>query len=353
MKNVIISIFILFVSVLSTNCTKESLKTNEIIKKHKFSYFIYFDSESTPFKKNASLYANVETDSCLLILKNKEGDTILSHLDKSIINIVSIKYSRFNDNWFITKRDYGKTIYTDSTGEKRPDFYSKDRYTLDKIYKINENKRNLEKIKIANNKYFIKKLISKYNFLNNIQIAELQNNSTYVFKDTTESCQVLYQFETAYNLKYEKGQYSLEPSFKNINKIGIYKNRIIIENDRDLIDFGEKVYFGKNDWDFNFRYKIESKKYYKFNGSASINNNYPSHKLFKTEIIVYDWKHNVYKLIKDFPKDSLFEYYNFIVEKQKNKNIYVGIYPEQLKFYYLIDTVNWELKKLKEIKYKK
>ena len=69
----------------------------------------------------------------------------------------------------------------------------------------------------------------------------------------------------------------------------------------------------------------------------------------KTQVIAYDLKDSTTIIIKDFPKDSLFENYHIVFGKQRNKKIYVGTDgPDHTdNYFFTLDTVNLKLVKLK------
>lgn len=345
--------FLVVVSVAMcfTACKKETLHTDEIISKLKLTEYPW-DSESTPFRKNALIYANKKTDSCLLILKNKEGDTILCHLDKSIINMTQLQYKKHNKDWIVIKRDYGKTIFQlDSIG----DWYgsiggsNSNRLPLDTYYTIDREKKEFKKIKPTSKKEFLNKIATTFSHLKKCTVVVLDNTTTYVFKDTLNNKQVLYQLETKYNPIYREGKYVVQPEFGKAYSNGIYQNRIIISEDMDYSGFGEKIYYG-SPGQYEFRYRMVSKKYFRFKAHVKNYGNSPGNEIFKTEIFVEDLKNKTLKMIKDFPKDSLFENNNFVVGKHRTGKIYVGIDgPDHTsEFIYELDTIHWKLYKLKE-----
>lgn len=344
------SVSLALVALLFVSCKKEANPhVNETIRKYKLTYFYEWDNSYLPFKKNASLYINKQTDSCLLILRNKKGDTILSHLDKGIFNTMMLEYKANRGNWLVTKKDFGKTSYDDSLGAiNNP---NRDRFPLYEYFTIDKENRKLKKIKLIDNKEFIETIAIKYKHLKSSSIAALENNSAYVFKDTTNNQQVLYQLETKYILRYINGKYVLEPEFKSYNKIGIYKNGVICRKGGNYFSFGEKVFYGKDPWQFNFRYEIYDRKYFRFRSHIKRYGNLPGDDLFKTEFIVYDNKNKSTKIIKDFPKDSLFEDYNINSQKQRNRKIYVGVDgpDHSIDFYYELDTIRWKLVKLPQL----
>ena len=352
MKNLKILV-VVFIFICFSACDKETLHTDEIIRKHKLTYYPYWDSENTPFRKNATLYANRETDSCLLILQNKEGDTILCHLDKSIVTMTLLQYKKHRKDWIVIKRDYGKTIFQlDSIG----DWYGSiggsnfNMFPLDTYYTIDREKKEFKKIKSICKKEFLNKIATTFNHLKNCTIAVLDNTATYVFKDTLNDKQVLYQLETKYNPIYKEGKYVVQPEFGKAYFNGIYKNRIAVEQNTIYIYFGEKVYYGNSPWQSEFRYRMVSKKYFKFKAHVKNYKNAPGNEIFKTEILMEDLKNKTLKIIKDFPKDSLFENNNFVVGKHRSGKMYVGIGgpDHSSEFIYELDTIHWKLTKLKE-----
>ena len=349
MKHLNILLIVFFIATHFTACKKETLDTDKIIRKHNFTFYPYWDSKQTPFRINASIYANQKTDSCMLVLKNKEGDTILCHLDKSIVNITSLQYQKMRNDWIVIKRDFGKTTY-DSTGEWGGPIggNASDRFSLDEYYTIDRKKKELKKINLISTKEFLNKIAAKYNNLKKCTLAAFDNNTTYVFKDTLNNMQIQYQLETKYDVKYANGCYIVEPTFESVSKNGLFKNRIYCEKHNNYYYFGEKVYHGENTWQFEFRYKINSRKYYKFQARRNNYTKAPGLELFKAEIVVNDCKNKTTKIIKDFPKDSLFENYNFVFEKQQNGKIYVGINgPDHSSaLFYKLDTIHWKLTKL-------
>lgn len=351
MKNLKILVVVALAFICFTACKKETLHTDEIIRKHKLTEYPW-NSESTPFRKNASIYANKETDSCLLILKNKEGDTILSHLDKSIVNITNLQYEKNHGDWIVKKRDYGKTIFElDTVG----DWYgaiggsNSNNFPLDEYYTIDRKKKQLKIIKPISKKEFLDKIASKFSHLKNCTIAALDNTNTYVFKDTLKDKQVLYKLETKCNPIYREGKYVVQPEFGKAYSNGIYKNRIIISEDMDYSCFGEKIYYG-SPGQYEFRYRMVSRKYFRFKVHVKNNYNAPGNEIFKTEIFVEDLKNKTTKMIKDFPKDSLFENHHFVLGKHRTGKIYVGTDgPDHTNnYFYELDTVNLKLIKLKD-----
>ncbi len=353
MKHLKILWKVFFISILFTACKKENLRTDEIIRKYNLTYYPYWDSEKTPFRKNATLYANKETDSCLLILLNKKGDTILSHLDKSIITMTQLQYEKKQKDWIVTKRDYGKTIFEmDSVG----DWYgaiggsNSNRFPLNTYYTIERGKMELKKIEPISKKEFLNKIAAKFGYLKNCTIAAVEDATTYVFKDTLNDKQVLYQLETKYVVKHIDGNYVVEPIFEQSSRNGIFKKKVFFEKGGNTMHFGKKIFYGKNSWDFNFRYEIDDRKYYQFKNHIKKYNNLPGIEVFKTEIIVYDWKNKTTKIVKNFPKDSLFEDYSFGFQKQPNGKVYAGINigDDSYDFYYELDTIRWMLIGFKE-----
>lgn len=351
MKNLKILVFVVFIAVSFTTCKKETSHTEDIIRKYNLTEYPW-NSENTPFRKNASIYANQETDSCLLVLKNKEGDTILCHLDKSIINMTLLQYEKNHTDWIVIKRDYGKTIYdSDSTGERSGSISGSNfnTFPLDKYYTIDREKKELKRIKPISKREFLNKIASKFSYLKNCTIAVLDNTTTYVFKDTLKDKQVLYQLETKYIPKYTEGTYVLQPEFGKVNFHGVYKNRVVIDQSTDSWYFGEKMYYG-SPGQYEVRYRLVYKKYFRFKAHVKNYGNAPGNEIFKTEILVQDLKNKTLKLIKDFPKDSLFENNNFVFGKHRSGKIYFGIDgPDHTSDYiYELDTIHWKLTKLKE-----
>lgn len=348
MEKKIIIATLSFLQLLSS-CRNETLRTEELIRKHKLNYFPYWDSESTPFKKNISFYINKQSDSCLVIIKNKQEDTILCHLDKSIINILSYKYINDRKNWIVIQRDYGKTTYGDSLGEINHTS-NRSRFLPDVYYKINRQSKKLEQIKTFSTRQFLKKITQQYPFLKNIHLAGLENNNSYIFKDTTNNVQILYELETINKLNYKNGNYFLEPEFKNVHKIGCYKKNIRKESLGGYYITGKKMYYGKNDWNYELRYEIIVNKYYAFRSQIERYNNLPGNEIFKTEIVAYDCKLKTSRLLKSFPNDSLFEQEDFELKSGKKGNYYVvGRYSPDIS--YQFDTINWKLKKINKIGY--
>jgi len=351
MKHLNILLIVFFIVTHFTACKRETLHTDEIIRKHNFTFYPYWDSEQTPFRRNAFIYANQKTDSCMLVLKNKKGDTILCHLDKSIVNITSLHYQKMHNDWIIIKRDYGKTTY-DSTRNWGGAIggSASDRFPLDAYYTIDREKKELKKINLIGKKEFLNKIASKFTYLKNCTIAALDDATTYVFKDTLNDRQVLYQIATKYVVKYIDRKYVVEPKFAQSSRNGIFKKKVFIEKGGNTMHFGEKIFYGKNSWDFNFRYEIDNRKYYKFKSQIKKYNNLPGIEVFKTEIIVYDWKNKTTTIVKNFPKDSLFEDYGFDFQKQPNGKIYAGINTgdDSYDFYYELDTIRWMLTGFKE-----
>ncbi|MGV3697557.1 hypothetical protein [Flavobacterium sp.] len=345
---------IIFIAAsLFTGCKKETLHTEEIIRKHKLTEFAW-DFHGTPFQKNASLYANRETDSCLLILKDKEGDTILSHLDKSIVSIANLQYEKLHGDWVIKKTDYGKTIFSlDSVGDWGGGISgSNDKnLRLDRFYTIDRKKKELKMIKPVAKKELLNKIASKFPHLKNCTIAALNPTNTYVFKDTLNDRQVLYQLETKYTPKYTKGKYTVQPEFGKAYSNGLYKNGVMIYESSDSWYFGEKVYYGKSPWQYDFRYRIVYRKFYRFKAHVKDYGNIPGNEIFKTEILVKDLKNKTTKTIKDFPKDSLFDNQNFVIQKYRNGKVELGVNgPDQTpEMYYELDTIHWKLTQLKKL----
>lgn len=351
MKDFKVLVVIVFIAMCFSSCKKDTMHTEDIIRKYKLTYYPYWDSEKTPFRRNASIYANQKTDRCLFVLKNKKGDTILCHLDKSIVNITSLQYQKMRNDWIIIKRDYGKTTY-DSTGKWGGPIGGSvyDRFPVDEYYSIDREKKELKKINLIGKKEFLNKIAAKFSYLKNCTIAGLDGTTTYVFKDTLNNQQVLYQLETKYAVKYIDGKYAVEPKFEQSSRNGIFQKKVFFEKGGNTIHFGEKIVSGKNSWDFNFRYEIDDRKYYKFKSQVKKYNNLPGIEVFKTEIIVYDWKNKTTKIVKNFPKDSLLEDYSFGFQKQPNGKIYAGINTgdDSYDFYYELDTIRWVLIGFKE-----
>ncbi|QBZ97754.1 hypothetical protein [Flavobacterium sangjuense] len=353
MKNFKILVVVVFIPICLTACKKKTLHTSEIIRKYNLTYYPYWDSENTPFRKNATLYANKETDSCLLVLKNKEDDTILCHLDKSIVTITKLQYEKNHNDWVVLKRDYGKTIYDlDSIGDWYGSISGSNSKNLpmNEYYTIDRKKKKFKRIKPVSKKELLDKIASRFSHLKKCTIAALDNTNTYVFKDTLNDKQVLYQLETKYITKYTEGKYVLQPEFGKAYSNGIYKNKVAIYESPIYNYFGEKVQYGKHPWQNELRYRMVSKKYFRFKAHVKNRDNSPGNEIFKTQIFVKDSKNKTTKIIKDFPKDSLFENHNFVLENQRNGKVYVGVDgpDHSTEMYYELDTIHWKLTKLKE-----
>lgn len=338
--------------LLLFGCKKEYLHCDDIIRKHRLTYFSDWDSEGTPFKKNASLYVNKATDSCLLILKNEKGDTLLCHEDNSIINAVLLRYKVDHNNWIVIRSDYGRTAYGDSLGgiEYDQHGYSPERYSLDGYYKINRETKKLEKINLVGEREFLERFGKKYKYLSDAKIAGLENGDTYVFKDTLDGKQVLYQMETKYKLVYDDGGYVVEPTFGRPNKIAIYTNGMRMERVSDTYYMGEKLFYGKEKWEFKNRYEVVAKRYYKFKGHKKKMRSLAGDVVYKTEMVVNDLKNKTSRIIATFGKDKLLDDLPMVIAKQRGGKIYVGVDTQmdhEVAYYFELDTVSWRLKELK------
>jgi hypothetical protein len=357
---------LLVVGIIS--CSKEeSINVNELLAKHKLERCQECDFKYSSWKRNGCIYANKKTDSCLIVLMNKKGDTILTHFDSGIASWYLATTEKKYNNYFVKKTNFGKTIYdylSDSTQLSMNLSKIDVDYPMDSYYQIDTISKKLIKIAVLNDVELEKRLENQFSFLEKCTILALSNHSTYVAKDTLDDKKVYYQINTKYQINKDKNNFVLVPYFSNyIHKMGVYTNNCTSSKEKlgstfvtiSVDSIGQKT--SRFDIYLNYysQFKCGSKKY-----------NYCFDDFVKLEVIAKDRIKVGEKIMMTFYDNTFFENDNFNMIKYKNGDYFIGVLPTVEKEYnggiFRLDTINWTLQKVTKfnkktdvnyIKYKK
>lgn len=363
-KQLIVIIFILLIAV---GCKDRYtvFDAADAISKYELTIEDGYDLKNTNWKRNGKIYGNKKTDSCLIVLINKKGDTILTHLDKGIESWYISKTIKVNKEYFVIKRDF-PYVEMDST---KPDYnpskatvafysYNDIDYPMDHFYRLDSVNKKLEVVKLISKPEIEKKIKKIFHFKEKIKILASTNKYTYIAKDTLRDSQVYYQINTTYVPQKKENGWILEPNistkFADVYKMGVYKNNITSSSEwlgntfaRVSIDsLGQNIR----------RYDIYLKYYTKFSCNTE-KYNYCHDSFVKLEIILRDKKKNERKNLETFTSDTFFKNQNFNMFKYKNGEYFIGVLPKIDKEYKLslfrLDTINWKLEQLEKFDRKK
>lgn len=355
-------IILLVLVSLITNCKKSKnvLNVNATIIKYNLDLDTgHYDLKYSSWNRDGQIYINKETDSCLIILKNKKGDTILTHFDKGIDPWFNAKMIKIDRECFIIKRYY-EPLELDSTVtdyiplDKAKGDYSYDNIDLpmDIYYILDSVNKKLKPVKPVSRKEVLKKINAKFHFKENIKILASTNKYTYIAKDTIEDSQVYYRINTIYVPQKNNTEWALIPTvfsgLANVNKLGVYKNNFTIHTESLVNSFFDIP----ND---NLRqkagsYSINLKYYLKFSCDTKINKRCEN-EFVKLEVVIRNETEKSDKVIETFTNDSFFENQPFNLFKYRYGDYFIGVLPETIEQYkesiFRLDTINWKLNQVK------
>ena len=159
--------------LIAIGCAKNAsdLDVKTVLIKYQLSLDNSYDFSNINW--NCKMYTNRNTDSCLIILINKKGDTILTHLDKGIESWYRFKLTKIDKQDFIIKRDF-PYIEMDST---KPDYNPKESYSyndidypMDHYYRLDSINKKLEVVKLISKLEIEKRIKEKFHFKEKIKI---------------------------------------------------------------------------------------------------------------------------------------------------------------------------------------
>lgn len=347
---------VVFVSCKNNN---NDLNVNSIINKYNLDLNSGYNLKNTNWKRNGKIYGNKKTDSCLIVLINKKGDTILTHLDKGIESWYPAKMIKTGNEFFVIKRDF-PYVEMDST---KPDYnpsksamafysYNDIDYPMDHYYRLDTINKKLEVVKLISKLEIEKRIKEKFHFKEKIKILASTNKYTYISKDTLRNSQVYYQINTAYVPQKKENKWMLEPNistrFADVYKMRIYKNNVTIRTE-SLADSFVNIPIDSPEEETGI-YSINLKYYSKFLCNAKINKRCLD-EFVKLEVVLRNETKKRDKVIQTFMDNTFFENQPFEIFKYKYGDYFIGVLPESGTDYqeslFRLDTINWKLDQVK------
>ena len=327
-----------------------------IIKYHLDLKSGYYDLEHSNWNRNGKIYANRITDSCMIILINKKGDTILTQLDKGIESWYPAKMIKTGSGCFVIRRDFTAVEHDSTATDYKPNqaqqeySYNDIDYPIDHYYRLDSINKKLYPVRLVSNAEIAKIIKDKFHIKENIKVLASSNTYTYIAKDTLDGSQVYYEIATAYTPQKKDVQWEVAPSdLNNMHKMGIYKNNITASKEWLGNTFAtvSADTLGQN----VRRYDVYLKEYTKFSCDTK---RYPycHNEFIKLEVVLQDKTKKEKIIVETFTDDTFFENQNFHMFKYKNADYFIGVLPdsESGKEYhqslFQLDTVNWRLNRV-------
>jgi hypothetical protein len=352
-------IILCFLIVFSCKKNTRNLNLKETIIKYHLDLNSGYDLQNTNWKRNGKIYANKVSDSCLIILINKKGDTILTHLDKGIESWYLAKMIKTGKEIFVIRREY-TPVELDSTkanykslSEAKVNYsYNDIDYPMDSYYRLDTINKKLEVVKLISKLEIEKKIKEKFHFKEKIKILASTNKYTYIAKDTLKDSQVYYQINTTYAPQKKENKWMLEPSVStkssDVYKMGIYKNNLTMHTE-SLADSFVNIPIDSLE-DGTGRYSINLKYYLKFSCNTKINKRCLD-EFVKLEVVLRNEAKKKDKVIQTFTDNTFFENQPFEIFKYKYGDYFIGVLPESGTDYqesiFRLDTINWKLDQVK------
>lgn len=350
---------ILLIVLIAVGC--KQIESNFDVDTALTRYNLVYDANTghdlyhSNWMRKGTIYGNRATDSCLVVIINKKGDTILTHLDKGIQPWYLARMMKVGNVNFVIKRDF-RYVESDTTNAyyNTPsvaveDSYNDIDYPMDSYFRLDSINRKLELIKPVSKTEVLKKIKEKFNFKENVKILASTNKYTYIAKDTLNDSQVYYQINTTYVPKKRNSDWVLEPTisskFADLYKMGIYRNNI----SSNIEKFGNTLVkisidsIGQN----VSKYDLYLKSYSKF-FCDTVKYKRCRNKVVKLEVIVHERTKKNKTFIKTFINNSIFENQSFNMFKYKNADYFIGVLPStEDRIYknslFRLDTINWKL----------
>ena len=356
----VILLIFLFAIVINCRLKNNADTVGEIITRYHLQNYPYGNKDitiETSFLITRKLYINKTYDKYLLVLINKKGDTILSHLGKGVAEIFCSKIFKQKGAYLLEKRSFGKTNY-DSVGKilNFLDDYHID-YPMNNYYMVDTINKDLKKIDLVSKPELIERNKGKFNFSVTNVIA-LTNRFIYLAKDTLKNYQIYYQIKTKYELEKRDNTFvlfpNLSPNSEDILKIGLYKNNQNISiqhlgNTQTLIS-QDSIGHNVN------KYTVLLRFYSRFL-CDSINYQYCQDRFEKLDVMLYQRGKKEQKVIKTFTNDYFFKDERFNMFKYKNGDYFLGVLPAIDKEYkfslFRLDTINWKMEQVRKFDRKK
>lgn len=308
--------------------------------------------------RKGTIYGNRATDSCLVIIINRKGDTILTHLDKGIEPWFMARMIKVGSDNFVIKRDF-RYVETDTTNtyysplsRAVEDSYNDIDYPMDSYYRLDSVNKKLEQLKPVSKTEVLKKINKKFHFKENIKVLASTNKYTYIAKDTLNESQVYYQINTTYIPQKRNSEWVLKSNIfsglANVHKLGIYKNNVTIST-KSLANSFVNIPINLLGQKAN-GYSIYLKYYSKFLCDTKINKRCLN-EFVRLEVVLREETKKSDKVIETFTNDTLFENQPFEMFKYKYGDYFIGVLPEIGTEYkesiFRLDTINWKLDRVK------
>jgi hypothetical protein len=319
------SIVIVFVSCKNNN---NDFNVNSTINKYNLDLNSGYNLK-IQIGKETERYGNKKTDSCLIVLINKKGDTILTHLDKGIESWYPARMIKTESEYFVIKGEFNP-VQLDST---KPDYkplseatgdysYNDTDYPMNNYYVIDTINKDLKKIKLVSKSELIKRNKGKFNFSGTNIIAS-SNRFIYLAKDTLKGYQIYYQVNTKYELEKRGTTFVLFPNLssnsEDIFKIGLYKNN---QNISTQYLGNTQILISQDSIGHNVnKYAVLLRFYSRF-FCDSINYKYCHDEFEKLDVVLCQRGKKEQVIMKTFTSNSFFKDKRFNMFKYKNADYF-------------------------------
>lgn len=317
-----------------------------------------------------SILSNTEKDLALLIIREKNGDTLLKYFGNGVYNTNRFEILNLNNNRVLKIPHCGRSSFIDSfyaVGNNRGAVMDLQNLSIDSImyYQIDQKNQRLIPIKRACNDSLIALAKRKGNFKGKLRmVCSPQVRGFKVAVDTlTKSEQHYYVSIDDFGLEQNGNEFTMVPQYFKVNKKSLYINNISTSNHY----LGNTLNVLSNDQHNSiiFRYHIRILDYIELYCN---NEGFTDNKFIKREIIRYDEKSDSTMVISTFNNDSLISGGHLSMFRYSNGEYFIGGLPpnyieagyidKETGTLYHLDTTNWRLKKLivvdhNKMKYKK
>ncbi len=352
MNNIFLNILFSLVITIITSCSDfsgDEINAKKNIEKYNLKLIKDINEiKNTPnidLNLFSTVYGNLQTDSCLIIIVKNHNDTLIKQFDKGVhkyyfSNIIK----KYNDYFLVLENIESPNYHSNLYG-----LNIKQTKAIPNYYRIDTIEKKLQRINLISKDSIIALAKATLRSEDSLYIyGNILYDKFYLAKDTLKNYQRLYYIITnGFELKSNKHGYLLYPKKIipfNINKKFVdrylYKNKINIQEFyccSTLERIPENVYSSDNKYHFYFRVY------------SRLSNDLNS-KIIKSELILQERylnkKRKTKKILKVFDKDPIYNYSNLI--KYQNQEYFIGVFPQvELDEYknsvFHLDTIKWEL----------
>ncbi len=303
------------------------------------------------------LYANSEIDTSLILVIDKQGDTLVKHLGKNGNSVQEI-YEKDGEHFIKINTMFSEIKYygLGYSQIKRKNYY------IDSLqyFILNKKKNAFEKIHRISNDSLVELAKHILKIDTPIKLKGNPSSNYYlVSRDTLDDYQRYYAIQTErYDLKKIDNIYLLVPlvarlsqgSEGNLGKDFLYKNGVRIYD-----NYIGTTLESLNDRKGNAKYLLEIRVYLKFEDVLN-------QEIVKSQLIVKEMELNNHLktlrnewVLKNFtknPKNDLV-FTEFDIIKYQNQEYFLGLLPQVSLHNYQnsvfhLDTINWKINPVKE-----